>query len=121
MQHVKHTQSHEELPVHEDTLSPTTPHAWHASLRHRTQMKFVASLLLKDVPGYRVRDSSFWTLAYRQLVHARPDNGPQHLYERLLPYLNARPLLSNVPAGISSEASCCAGGGSRCGRRDDVV
>ena len=66
-------------------------------------MKSVASLLLRDVPGYRVRDSSFWTLAYRQLVHARPDNGPKHLYERLLPYLNARPLLSNVPAGLSKE------------------
>ncbi|CAN0344379.1 unnamed protein product, partial [Ectocarpus sp. 8 AP-2014] len=55
-------------------------------------MRSVASLLLKDVPGYRVRDSSFWMLAYRQLVHARPENGPEHLYERLLPYLNSRPL-----------------------------
>ncbi|CAB1113790.1 unnamed protein product [Ectocarpus sp. CCAP 1310/34] len=64
-------------------------------------MRSVASLLLKDVPGYRVRDSSFWMLAYRQLVHARPENGPEHLYERLLPYLNSRPLLSNVPAGLS--------------------
>lgn len=70
-------------------------------------MRCVASLLLKDVPGYRVRDSSFWTLAYRQLVHARPDNGPQNLYERLLPYLNARPLLSNVPAGQAKEACFC--------------
>ncbi|CAM9908158.1 unnamed protein product, partial [Hapterophycus canaliculatus] len=68
------------------------------------QMKSVASLLLKDVPGHRVRDSSFWTLAYRQLVHARPENGPQHLYERLLPYLNTRPLLSNVPAALSKDA-----------------
>lgn len=68
-------------------------------------MRTVASLLLRDVPGYRVRDSSFWTLAYRQLVHARPENGPKHLYERLLPYLNARPLLSNVPAGLSKDVS----------------
>ncbi|CAN0523895.1 unnamed protein product, partial [Ectocarpus sp. 12 AP-2014] len=43
-------------------------------------------------------------LAYRQLVHARPENGPEHLYERLLPYLNSRPLLSNVPAGLSQDA-----------------
>lgn len=69
----------------------------------RWQMRAVASLLLRDVPGYRVRDSSFWTLAYRQLVHARPGNGPEHLYERLLPYLNSRPLLSNVPAGLSRD------------------
>lgn len=68
-------------------------------------MRSVASLLLADVPGHRVRDSSFWTLAYRQLVHPRPDNGPQHLYERLLPYLNSRPLLSNVPAGLSKKVS----------------
>lgn len=69
-------------------------------------MKSVASLLLKDVPGHRVRDSSFWTLAYRQLVHARPGNGPKHLYERLLPYLNTRPLHSNVPAALSKDVSC---------------
>lgn len=72
-------------------------------------MKTVASLLLRDVPGYRVRDSSFWTLAYRQLVHARPDNGPNYLYERMLPYLNTRPLLSNVPAGLSKEVRCMHG------------
>ena len=68
-------------------------------------MRVVASLLLGDVPAYRIRDSSFWTLAYRQLVHARPDNGPRHLYERLLPYLNSRPLLSNVPAEMSKDVS----------------
>lgn len=69
------------------------------------QMKAVASLMLNDVPGFRIRDSSFWTLAYRQLVNARPSNGPQELYEKLLPYLNSRPLLSNVPAGLSKEVS----------------
>lgn len=72
---------------------------------NETQMRSVASLLLKDVPGYRVRDSSFWTLAYRQLVHARPDNGPRDLYERLLPYLNTRPLMSNIPAGLAKDVS----------------
>ena len=68
-------------------------------------MRSVASLMLGDVPGHRLRDSSFWTLAYRPLVHARPENGPKHLYERLLPYLNSRPLLSNVPAGLSKKVS----------------
>lgn len=73
-------------------------------------MRVVASLQLMDVPAYRIRDSSFWTLAYRQLVYARPDNGPQELYERLLPYLNSRPLLSNVPADFAKDVSyidCC--------------
>lgn len=73
-------------------------------------MRVVASLQLMDVPAYRVRDSSFWTLAYRQLVYARADNGPKQLYERLLPYLNSRPLLSNVPADFAKDVSyidCC--------------
>ncbi|CAM9273940.1 unnamed protein product [Sphacelaria rigidula] len=72
-------------------------------------MKAVSSLLLRDVPGLRVRDASFWTIAYRQLIHAAPENGAQELYERLLPYLNSRPLLSNVPAGLSQDVSHVVG------------
>lgn len=38
-------------------------------------------------------------------MNARPLNGPRELYERLLPYLNTRPLLSNVPASLSKDVS----------------
>ncbi|CAN0356075.1 unnamed protein product [Discosporangium mesarthrocarpum] len=69
----------------------------------RVQIKSAMSLMLKDIPGYRIRDASFWTLAYRGLVHPLESNGPSDIYERLLPYLNTRPLLSNIPASMAQE------------------
>ncbi|CAM9225977.1 unnamed protein product, partial [Phaeothamnion confervicola] len=63
------------------------------------KVRRVAALLLRDVPGFRLRDSSWWALAFRPLCHARPGNGPALLYERLLPYLNQRALSANVPVG----------------------
>ena len=59
------------------------------------EMKQLA-LTIWNIPSDRILDSSFWTLLFRMQIYPHRRNGPQLLYEHLLPALNSRPLLSNM-------------------------
>lgn len=52
-----------------------------------------------DIPGYRVLDSTFWTLLFRMQVYPSRKNNAAFLYTKLMPALNSRPLLSNLDQG----------------------
>jgi hypothetical protein len=52
-----------------------------------------------DIPAVRVCDSTFWTLLFRMQVYPSRKNNAAFLYTKLLPALNARPLLSNLDQG----------------------
>jgi len=95
------TMSTAALEYHPAKVDPAT-----GSLSHATP------LLLRDIPSVRLCDGAFWYLAllveHKDLAHASA------LYERLLPALNGRPLLSNWsnealadpnPAGLRAPAT----------------
>ena len=56
-------------------------------------------LELRDIPCGRVYDSAFWLMLMRMTAFPRSTNGATLLYERLLPFLNTRPILANVVDG----------------------
>ncbi|CAM9378337.1 unnamed protein product [Chrysoparadoxa australica] len=58
----------------------------------------VQALTLTGIAATKLCDSSWWFLALRPLIYPSDSSGPELLYERLLPYLNTRPLYSNVAA-----------------------
>jgi hypothetical protein len=60
------------------------------------KIKRMLSLVLESVPYDRIKDASFWFMIYRMMVYPAEDNGPKVFYERLLPYLNSKPLMANV-------------------------
>ena len=41
-------------------------------------------------------DTCFWFMMYRMMVYPSEENGPKVFYERLLPYLNSKPLMANI-------------------------
>jgi hypothetical protein len=53
------------------------------------------SLVLRDVPLLRAANPMWWFLATRSLAFPSASHAASLLYERLLPFLNGRPLLSN--------------------------
>jgi hypothetical protein len=59
------------------------------------------ALVFSEVPGSKLRDASFWFLAFRPLVYASASNSAAFLYERLLPYTNCKPLYCNVQSSMS--------------------
>jgi len=58
-------------------------------------------LELRDIPPERIYDSAFWMMLMRLTVFPRPTNGATMLYERLLPFLNAKPLAANIVDGVA--------------------
>ena len=54
------------------------------------------SLTVENVPAHHVADSAFWFFLFRMQVYPDEVNGPQLLYEKLIPFLGGRPLMSNV-------------------------
>eukprot|EP01047_Picozoa_sp_COSAG01_P124736 COSAG01_NODE_53745_length_337_cov_0.478992_1_plen_112_part_11 len=58
----------------------------------------VCHMSVPQVPAARVTDTVFWFMIYRMMVYPSPDHGPKVFYERLLPYLNSKPLMANVDA-----------------------
>jgi len=54
------------------------------------------SLVLHDIPAARATNPMWWFLATRALACPAQTHSPALLYERLLPYLNGRPLLANT-------------------------
>lgn len=52
-----------------------------------------------DIPAERFLDSSFWILLFRMQVYPSRKNNAAFLYTKLMPALNARPLLSNLDQG----------------------
>lgn len=53
------------------------------------------SFALEDIDKAVIADSSFWFALLRPLIFPDAVNGPEVLYEVLLPYLNRKPLLCN--------------------------
>ena len=58
-------------------------------------------LELRDIPCGRIYDSAFWLMLMRMTAFPRATNGATLLYERLLPFLNTRPILANVVDGAA--------------------
>jgi hypothetical protein len=87
------------------------------------------SLCLHDIPLERLTDSSFWYLALRLLVFpadthsgCKTDAECAHrLYNCLLPSLNNKPLMANVPSQISSGGMQQAGAGASAGEGEEAV
>lgn len=59
------------------------------------------AMTIWDIPASRLVDSSFWTVLFRMQVYPSKKNDAAFLYTKLLPSLNARPLLSNLDLGPS--------------------
>lgn len=70
-------------------------HAAHAD-PVTAEIKRNLAFVLHDVPAIRVTDTIFWFMIYRMMVYPDEANGPQIFYERLLPFLNSKPLMANV-------------------------
>lgn len=76
------------LQYHPASFDPETGH----------ELKQLA-MTIWDIPKARVLDSTFWTLLFRMQVYPSRKNNAAFLYTKLLPALNARPLLSNLDQG----------------------
>jgi hypothetical protein len=59
------------------------------------------AMTIWDIPVSRLTDSTFWTVLFRMQVYPSKKNCAAFLYTKLLPSLNARPLLSNLDLGPS--------------------
>ena len=70
-------------------------HAAHADPL-TAEIKRNLAFVLHDVPAMRVTDTCFWFMIYRMMVYPDEANGPKLFYERLLPYLNSKPLMANI-------------------------
>ena len=85
---------------HPSRFDPTTGTAQHAT-----------PLLLRDIPASRVCDGAFWYFAL--LADAKVMSTAQ-LYEKLMPYLNSKPLMANFenakPAAAPQPAAARRGG-----------
>ena len=62
------------------------------------QLKQLA-MTVWNIPSIRVMDSSFWVLLFRMQVYPANKHNAAFLYTKLLPALNAQPLLSNLDQG----------------------
>ena len=78
------------LQYHPSTFDPETG-------RELKQM----AMTIWDIPADRLLDSTFWTLLFRLQVYPSRKNNAAFVYTKLLPALNARPLLSNLDQGPS--------------------
>ncbi len=66
------------------------------------------AIVFSGIPTWKLSNASFWFMALRRLIfpassdsQKKKETGAQLMYERLLPYLNTRPLYSNA---VASEA-----------------
>ena len=73
---------------------------------HGGNLTRARSVTIESIPASRIEDSTLWFLLFRPAVFSNPSNGPELLFERVLPYLAERPLLRNthgrlmpIPAG----------------------
>ena len=71
------------------------------------QQRLVA-LEVHAIPAERVTDGAFWIMAMRGHVFAHATNGPEVLYEALLPALNDTPLAANGAALLNGKESDAA-------------
>jgi hypothetical protein len=72
---------------------------YHATLpdhRHGGELLRSRSFVLSEIPAAHIEDSAVWFLLMRPAVFATAGAGPALLYERILPFLNSRPLLRNT-------------------------
>jgi hypothetical protein len=56
-----------------------------------------------DVHPEKLKQSSFWMVLLWPLVYPTARNGPGDIYDRLLPYLNERPLMANIPTTCTQD------------------
>ena len=61
-------------------------------------MQYNSPLLVRDIPAHRIRDGAFWFVALKAALFPDSKHSAALFYEQLLPYLNQRPLASNVSA-----------------------
>jgi hypothetical protein len=59
------------------------------------KMERATPLILKHIPKTRISDASFWFMLYRPLFKVVP-NPQKTIYEKLLPFLNSKPFMSNL-------------------------
>lgn len=75
--------------------------------RDPPQVRHSFTFSLDNIPLVRLTDSAFWFALFRGLVFPHEQNGPQLLYETLLPYLNDRPLMENMnTTDLAIEYNC---------------
>ena len=106
-----------------------------SSATHQPYIKRKLAFVIDDIPVARLHDSSFWFMLMKMQVWPmdKDMNGAKWLYETLLPYLNNKPLYSNmigedkfraeekslaIPAAASSSSPASA---ASTGENDDLV
>ena len=68
------------------------------------ELQFNAPFLLRGIPAHRVRDGAIWCMLLRAVAFPKEAASTAALvYEHLLPFLNARPLGSNLTAAEVAE------------------
>ena len=53
-------------------------------------------LVIDDIPQYKLSDSAFWFFTSRMVTYMHPKNKAKTFYQKLLPYLNDKPLKANI-------------------------
>ena len=68
------------------------------------ELQFNAPFLLRGIPAHRVRDGAIWCMLLKAIAFPKEAASTAALvYEHLLPFLNARPLGSNLTAAEVAE------------------
>jgi hypothetical protein len=96
------------LSVVNTNSSPGAGLDYHASRSEvpSAKVKKCLGIPVRDIPLYKLKDSTFWFLLYRPLHICNEYNSPDMVYERLLPYLNSRPLMANITDDASGVDYC---------------
>ena len=77
--------------------------------------QFNSPLLFRRIPSMRVRDGAVWFMLLRSAIMSDAKQTATLLYSQVLPFLNSRPLLSNITqaeAQVDTAVGASGGGGS---------
>jgi len=53
-------------------------------------------MVIDNIPDHKLSDSAFWFFTSRMLTYMHPKNKAKTFYQKLLPYLNDKPLKANI-------------------------
>ena len=74
--------------------------------------QFNTPLLIRKIPAPKVRDGALWLILLRAAAFADAKHGSaQAVYTQILPYLNGKPLLANLPSSAAAGGGGGDGGG----------
>lgn len=69
------------LEYHAKSVDPDTSHDTKGMM-----------MVIDDIPDHKLSDSAFWFFTSRMLCYMHPKNKSKTFYQKLLPFLNDKPL-----------------------------